>query len=329
MSPITGEKNSAGVGSAMSASNVVLGVAIPAAVAGAASLGLASSAQAVAVQRLDQGQRFHMRWLALLARRRMWLLGIGATAAGFGLQVLALEFGPLLVVQPLLVSNLVFAVVLSAVLMHRTVDWPTVLAAVLCVAGLGALLAFAHPSGGDEVLAPPMHLIPLAVCLVLVALLGIGMSMWVHGPVQVLGLALVTGIGYGVTAGLMKIVAIQARSGLFEPARHWAFYGICLLGPASFLVSQQTFGKGEALAPALAVITTVDPVASAAVGLGWLGERADIDWTSAGYELIAVVAIVVGIVMLSRRTGEPSGAIEKPVPAAAPCDAPPCEPLAA
>lgn len=290
----------------MEGPNVVLAVAVPAAVLGAASLGLASSAQAVAVRSLRGGTGTKAGWLAELPRRPMWLLGIVATAAALGLQVLALEFGPLLVVQPLLVTNLPFAVVLSAVLMHRAVDWSTVAASFVCVVGLGALLALAHPSGNDD--APLTGARLLGVAAVLAVLVAAGLALFVlsHGPTRILGLALVTGVGYGVTAGLMKVVSVALRSGLAAVGENWAFYAVCVVGPLSFVLSQHTFGHGQVLAPALAVITTVDPLVSGVVGVLGLGESADLGPATAGFEFAAVVAIIAGIAYLARRaTGDP------------------------
>jgi hypothetical protein len=150
----------------------------------------------------------------------------------------------------------------------------------------------------------------LPVAAVLAALVAAGLVLFVlsHGPARVLCLALVTGVGYGVTAGLMKLVSLALRSGLLAVGESWAFYAVCLVGPLSFLLSQHTFGHGQAIAPALAVMTTVDPLVSAVVGIWGLGESADLGPTTAVFELAAVVSIVVGIAYLARRaTGEPAG----------------------
>src|SRR4051812_50012366 len=48
-----------------------------------------------------------------LAHRRKWVLGIGCDVGSFALQALALAFGPLALVQPLLVTGLLFAVPLA------------------------------------------------------------------------------------------------------------------------------------------------------------------------------------------------------------------------
>jgi glycerol-3-phosphate acyltransferase PlsY len=121
------------------------------------------------------------------------------------------------------------------------------------------------------------------------------------GPVRVLGLALATGVFYGVTAGLMKVVAGELRISVVEPFGHWTLYAVCVIGPIGFLLSPNTFQQGKMVAPALAVITTVDPLVGVAIGVWWLGESAVTDAAVLAGELVAALVIVLGIVVLSRR----------------------------
>src|SRR5205807_5524244 len=124
-------------------------------------------------------------------------------------------------VQPLLVTALPFASVFSAAMAHRRVDRVIVLGALTCVAGLSAFLLLARPDGGSDQLVGSADLVPLAVALGVLAIGGLLLSRFVAGSARVLGLALATGIFYGVTAGLMKVVAGQLRMGLAEPFGHW------------------------------------------------------------------------------------------------------------
>lgn len=68
-------------------------IAVPAAVAGAALMGLASATQAAATKQVPAGRTLHPGLLVALARRPLWLIGIAATAGGLLLQVLALASG--------------------------------------------------------------------------------------------------------------------------------------------------------------------------------------------------------------------------------------------
>jgi hypothetical protein len=176
-----------------------------------------------------------------------------------------------------------------------------VLGAFTCVAGLSAFLLLARPTGGMDHLINSAPLGRLAMALGAVAVAGLMLSMVVRGPVRVLGLALATGVFYGLTAGLMKIVAGELRQGLTQPFGHWTLYAVCVIGPIGFLLSQNTFQQGTMMSPALAVITTVDPLVGVAIGVWWLGESAATGPGVLAGELAAASVITFGIAVLSRR----------------------------
>jgi drug/metabolite transporter (DMT)-like permease len=90
-------------------------------------------------------------WLVArnLLRNRLWLIGVAAAVAAFALQAAALHGGRLSVVQPVLVTELIFVLVLRWVWLRqhvRTAAWGS---AGLTCAGLVVFLAAAEPRGGN------------------------------------------------------------------------------------------------------------------------------------------------------------------------------------
>src|SRR5262252_8876235 len=84
-----------------------------------------------------------------LPRQPLWLLGVAAAAGSFIFQALALHNGPMSVVQPLLITELIFTLMLRRVWIHRDVAraaWVSV--SVVCVA-LAVFLAVGEPAGGN------------------------------------------------------------------------------------------------------------------------------------------------------------------------------------
>lgn len=285
----------------VSASGTSLLLAVPAAVVGAASMGLASAAQARATKEVKVGRILDPGLLRGLAHRPLWLIGMVATGAGLALQLVALAFAPLLVVQPLLITSLMFAGVLSARLEHRPLDRVMVAGSLICVAGLAAFLVIARPSGDSEGFATGTGALPLAIGLGTLTVVSLVMAVLFHNSWRVLALAVATGVLYGVTAGLMKVVAGQARSGLGEPFQNWTLYLVCLIGPLGFLLSQNTFQQGRFLTPALAVITALDPLVGVGIGVWWMGETANHSPWALGGEAVAGAVILVGVVLLASR----------------------------
>lgn len=280
----------------------MLFVAVPAAVAGAASFGLASVVQQRATKRVPTTGTLDPRLLLQLARRPVWLLSVVTVIAGLALQVTALAFGPIVLVQPLLVTGVLFGAVFSALLAHRRVDRVIVLGSLACVAGLSAFLLLARPIGGSGAIAADAEVLPLAAVLGLLVLVCLFVATRFAGSPRVLALATATGVLYGVTAGMMKVVTAQIRTGgIAEPFGHPVLYVVCVVGPIGFLLSQNTFQQGTLIAPALAVITVVDPLVAIAVGVSWLGEQvASTPPVLAGEALAAAVA-VAGIAVLAHR----------------------------
>ena len=84
-----------------------------------------------------------------LIKQPLWLAGIVANVASFALQVVALRFGPLALVEPILVCDLIFAGLISAAL-RRHADLVTGAGVVACAAGVAGFLVIARPSAGRQ-----------------------------------------------------------------------------------------------------------------------------------------------------------------------------------
>jgi hypothetical protein len=73
------------------------------------------------------------------------------------------------------------------------------------------------------------------------------------------------------------------------------------VGPLGFLLSQNTFQHGTLIAPALAIITIVDPLVGVAIGVSWLGEQVNSSPAVLAGELIAVLVIMGSVGLLAHR----------------------------
>jgi drug/metabolite transporter (DMT)-like permease len=143
--------------------------------------------------------------------------------------------------------------------------------------------------------------LPLAIALTVLVVACLVYAATVRHPSRVLALALTTGILYGVTAGLMKVITGQVRIGLDEPFRHPVLYVVCVIGPIGFLLSQNTFQQGRLVSPAVAVITSADPVVGVLVGVGWLGEQIDTSPAHLAGAAAGAAMVVSGIALITAR----------------------------
>lgn len=275
-------------------------LAVPLAMGAAISFGATGAVQYRATKQVPRRGPLRPRLLLDLARQPLWLASIGMTILGFALQVLALRFGPLVLVQPLLVTGLLFCVLIAARLERRRPDRLLLLGAALTVSGLTWFLISARPSSGSDTLTPG-EAVPLAIGIGVAVAGCLFLAAVSRGVRRALALALGTGVLYGLTAGLVKLVTIETEQGITEPLQHWPIYLLCLIGPFAFLLNENAFQAGPLAAPPLAVITTADPLTGIAIGLLWLGEGIDNSWLALTGQAIGLAIMVVGIAALAHR----------------------------
>jgi drug/metabolite transporter (DMT)-like permease len=279
----------------------MLVIAVPAALVGAAAMGLANATQSKATHQVPTSGILDPHLILNLLRNKTWLVGMLATLTGLGLQVVALGFGPLLLVQPMLVTSLLFTNSFIAWMVHRHTDKVLLLGGLLCVAGLAAFLTVARPQQHSDRIAGGAALLPLALTFGVVVACSVVFAFRTKRSSRVLALALATGVLYGVTAGLMKIVSGQFRLGPGVPFTHWALYTVCVIGPMGFLLSQNTFQQGKLITLAVAIITTVDPLVGVGIGVSWFGETVATSPAALAGEVVAGIVIIAGIVVLAHR----------------------------
>jgi drug/metabolite transporter (DMT)-like permease len=254
--------------------------------------------------------------LARVARRPIWLIGVVAEVGGFGLQVLALRHGSLVVVQPVITTSLLFTIGLAAVGTQQTVtarDW---LAVVAVVAGLSAFLIAAAPSEHSSGQADADGWIVTGLCVAggLAVLVGPGLRTRGRSRAALLGLA--AGLVDALMAVLTKAFAHALGGGAGELFRSWSSYALCAVGVAAMLLTQTAYQAGRPTV-ALPLITVADPIASCAIGVGLFGEVLRTDGFRGPAVVAAVLVMTAGLVVLSRSTTGPDQAVRSPEPSQA------------
>lgn len=236
--------------------------------------------------------------LVSMARRPVWLIGIGADALGFVAQAAALGAGRLAVVQPLLVTSIVFALPLGIRFSGQRVHGNDVLAALLVVVALVAFLVIATPSGGRS--EAPVHrwLISGAVCVVACApLVLLGRS----GPParRAILLAGAAGLLFALSAALTKAVVDELSAGLVHTVLSWEPYALAVVGYASMTLNQMALNTG-ALAATIAASTAVDPLVSVLLGVTVFDESLSASPLATVLAALALAAGLAAMVVLAR-----------------------------
>jgi drug/metabolite transporter (DMT)-like permease len=236
--------------------------------------------------------------LLQMARRPVWIAGVVADGLAFVAQAAALGIGSLAVVQPLLVTSVVFALPLGAWLTDQRVGRQEVVAAVALLAGLGAFIVVADPTGGHDSAPLSGWLIAAAACggpcvaLVLLAPRTPG-----HRRAAMLGAA--AGILFALSAALTKTVVSELDNGLVTVITTWPLYGLIAVGYVSMTLNQMSLDAG-ALAATMATSTALDPIASVVLGLALFKESMDASPVELLVVLLALGVVVGAMVVLAR-----------------------------
>ncbi|BBX85283.1 DMT family transporter [Mycolicibacterium aubagnense] len=256
--------------------------------------------------------------LSTLLRRRLWWAGTGAAVAGYVFQALALGHGSLLLVQPLLVSALLFALPLSAHQAHRRVTRGEWLWAGLLTIGLAGFVVLARPERDEHLASPGMIVLVAAVCAAIIVgcvVLAVRCSGWARAVLLAVGVGVLFGVVAVVTKIFMAILQHRGWLGLLATP---APYLLIILGAVATVLQQSAFHAG-ALQTSVPTMLVLEPVVAVVLGALVLGEGFD----TTGVEAAALVASIGAMAAATIALGRDEGAYEtqagtKAVPPLAP-----------
>jgi hypothetical protein len=248
-------------------------------------------------------QSLRLGLLVGLARRPLWLASMLADLGGYGLQAVALGAGPLVVVQPLLLSGLLFALPLGGALSGRSLSRAEWLAAVAVSGGLSLFLVAAAPRPGQPDATTGVWLAAGVVTAAAVAA-AVAAARGPQGPRRAALLGLASGLTFGLTAALTKTSVWLLGQGLGRLAGSWQPYGLAAAGLVGLLLSQSAFQAGP-LAVSLATLSVVDPVASIVLGAVAFHESVRLGGVAPVLELVGLAAALGGTVGLAGAAATP------------------------
>lgn len=266
------------------------------ALAAAASFGLASALQHLEAGRIDKRSALDPGLLTALARRPIWLLGIIADVAAVALQAVALHFGAVALVQPLLVAGLPVAVLLSARYAGRALLGKERLGLLLCT---GGLLLLAPATATTSLGAAPSRATATIAGVLLGAAAGALLLLARRVP-RLAPPATGTAAGAVIGAGSVLLAVSAGRSGdLPALFRSVAPYAALVVGLLGLLLSQAAFQTGALGAP-LAALSVVEPVVAVLLAVTVLHEHLPSGAADRVAAIVGALLAVAGVVALTR-----------------------------
>ncbi|AWE49397.1 DMT family transporter [Streptomyces nigra] len=291
------------------------------AIAAASCLGFGFVLQQNVAQRAPLNDYLSPRLLLDLMKVPRWLGGIGLMVVGMALGAAALGQGEVSLVEPLLATNLLFALMLSRRQTKQPLGRQGWAGLALLAGGVTAFIVAGRPHGGSASGDSFRQWLIIGV-MVGAALLLTGYakrSRLNAGPAL---LATAAGLLYGVQDALTRMTGERfADGGLSAVLTSWQPYAIVALGLTGLVLVQSAF-ETASLRMSLPALTAAQPLAGILCGVGFLGDRLRTDAGALAWESAGLAGIVVGIILLGTHQAMPCGAPQRTKRAAAVVPAP-------
>ncbi|MHB8692720.1 MAG: hypothetical protein ACYDHH_15900 [Solirubrobacteraceae bacterium] len=270
---------------------IAAGVAF--AVAAAVAAAFAVVLQSVEARQAPPERSGRFSLLFGLARRPRWLLGTALLVLAWPLQVLALTFAPITVVQPALASFQLVLLVLARTRLRETVGRTDALAGLAIVAGVALIV-----SGAPRRTAFEPHPLRLALTLIAVGTAALAVyAIWRRRPERSIPLVIGAGLAYAWVDFANKLLSNAFDRGSVGAIIGWLAV-VLAFGALAFLQENSALQRRPAtgVAPVIASIQEPLPVLMAlAAGVeAWSPRAGVLAELVAGLLLVGAGAVTLG-----------------------------------
>lgn len=276
----------------------MLVVSVVAALAAGSTFAVGSVLQQNAARQAPASVSLSWRLLVDLAHRKQWLLGIASDFGSFTLQAVALAFGPLALVQPLLVTGLLFAIPLAVRWRGRRLGVREWLGTISVGAGLAAFLAAASPSEGVPQ-APWNRWVLILIAVGGFVAAGIAVGRALKGPARASAYGFAAGAAFGLLAALTKASTHLLGQGAGTFFTSWQPYSMAVVAVCGAIVQQSAFQAGP-LPASVPIMDAVEPSVAVLIGVFAFSEQVATSPLALVFEAIGIALLVAGIVTLDR-----------------------------
>ena len=249
------------------------------------------------------GARRGWAWVHRVVRHPLWLLGWVGMVGSLVFQAVALHSGPMSLVQPLLVSELVIALVLRRLWRRQRLSARAWTSAAVTTLALATVLVVMDPRGVAH--APTRAAWVTTTVASVFAVVGLVLVARGAGPVRrAASFATATAVLWALEATFIKSATdILVAGGVAGLLTSWPLYALVVAGLGGLTTEQLALREGP-LRVSQPLIVIVDPLVSVLYGVGLFHERLA---SSAGALVVtgvAVVAMSAGVVVMTSAVPE-------------------------
>ncbi len=233
------------------------------------------------------------------ALSKLFVFGFLLQILSFLSQAAALSQASLVVVEPLLTTDLIFLLLILHFKLKLRVGLKEWLAVAAMIIGMSGLFVAAHPQGGSvEFQAFPWIITTLSITSVILACLYIVKHVTSPKKRAAAG-AIAASVSFSLIAAFTKLSLNQLHNGGFVyMLSDWPIYALILSGVLSIYLLQTAYGSGP-LAIAQPILEVTEPTVSVLIGINVFGDTILHTPLRLLVELLCIGIVGWGIVILS------------------------------
>ena len=252
-----------------------------------------------AAQREPASRFLSLRLITDLLKQPRWLAGIGCMIGGQVLAAWSIGNLSLAFVEPLLTTNLVFALLLAVPIAKASLRFWEIFGAVVLCLGV-ALLSAARSAKPIGLSFGSVSHWPAAAVIAAIAFAAVHAGRMHPGRPR----AMLTGLGAGLVFGIQdaltrQTLQILSSNGVGAMFTTWAPYALVGAGAIGIWLMQSAFNAGP-LQHSLPAIAAGEPLVGILLGVLIFGDRIQITPGELALQACGIAALIVGVIMVGR-----------------------------
>lgn len=252
-----------------------------------------------AAEQVRNSQFLRLGLIAKLIHNRGWLAGIAVLVAGYLLSAWTLGHLRLSVTEPLLATNLIFALLLAVPLSGQALRRTEIIGAVLLTAGVAALSLTRSVRSPGLSFGSFSHW-PAAGGIAVIAVILVRLGWRRSGQVRATLIGIASGLFFGISDAFTRLSVLLIDSD--HPTRilvHWPGYATVLSSLIGLWLMQNAFNAGP-LHASLPGVTAAEPAAGIVLGVVVFGDVVHITPLLIAVQLCGIAAMVAGVILVAR-----------------------------
>lgn len=262
-------------------------------------IGVGLVLQQHAAEQAPKSYFLRLRLIAELLHQRRWLFGIGIMAAGQLLSAWTVGHLTLSVAEPLLATNLLFALIVAVPLSGERLQRSELFGAVLLSAGVAALSVSRSVSTQGLRFGSAAYW-PAAAAIGAVALCLIRAGWRREGQHRALLTGTASGLIFGISDALTRqTVQLVSSHSLLVVLTSWPAYCLVATSLVALWLMESSFNAAP-LHASLPAITAAEPVAGILLGVVVFGDVIHVSPGLIALQAAGLVTLVTGVILVAR-----------------------------